>query len=49
MTFTLTWLLIRFIRKFDMLQFLKDLAKAAVLATLFGGPLFAYFLFVMQP
>lgn len=27
----------------------KDLAQAAILAVLFGGPLFAYFLFVMKP
>lgn len=33
-------------RKYYM-QFLKDLAKATVLAALFGGPLFLYFAFYM--
>ena len=31
------------------MNFLKELAQATVLALLFGGPLFAYFLFVMKP
>lgn len=31
------------------MKFLKELAQAAVLAVLFGGPMFAYFLFVMKP
>jgi hypothetical protein len=28
---------------------LKELGQALVLAALFGGPMFAYFLFVMKP
>ena len=28
---------------------LKELAQAAILAALFGGPMFLYFLFVMKP
>jgi hypothetical protein len=31
------------------LQFAKDLLRAAILAALFGGPMFLYFLFVMKP
>jgi hypothetical protein len=31
------------------MKFLKDLAQAAVIAFLIGGPLFYYFLFVMKP
>jgi hypothetical protein len=32
-----------------MKSFLKDLAQATVMALLIGGPMFAYFLFVMKP
>jgi hypothetical protein len=32
-----------------MKSFFKDLAQAAVMALLIGGPMFAYFLFVMKP
>lgn len=28
---------------------IRDLIQAAVMAFLIGGPMFAYFLFVMQP
>lgn len=31
------------------MKFLKELAQAAILAALFGGPMFLYFLFVMKP
>ena len=31
------------------MKFLKELAQATILALLFGGPMFIYFLFVMQP
>ncbi len=32
-----------------MFKLIKDLAQAAILAALFGGPMFVYFLFVMKP
>jgi hypothetical protein len=32
-----------------MTKFFKDLAQATVVALLIGGPMFAYFLFVMKP
>jgi hypothetical protein len=35
-------------RKYYM-QLLKELAQAAILAALFGGPLFYYMLFMMKP
>jgi hypothetical protein len=31
------------------MKYIKELLQAAILAVLFGGPLFAYFLFVMKP
>jgi len=31
------------------MKFLKELAQATILAALFFGPLFYYFLFVMKP
>lgn len=31
------------------MKFLKELAQATILAALFGGPMFLYFLFVMKP
>ena len=31
------------------MKFLIELAQAAVIALLFGGPMFVYFLFVMKP
>ena len=31
------------------MKYIKELLQALVLAVLFGGPLFAYFLFVMKP
>lgn len=31
------------------MKYLKELAQAAVLAALFGGPLFYYLLVVMKP
>lgn len=32
-----------------MKRFMIDLFQAAILAALFGGPLFLYMIFVMQP
>lgn len=32
-----------------MLKLIKEVAQATILAALFFGPLFAYFLFVMKP
>jgi hypothetical protein len=31
------------------MKYVKEVVQAAVLALLFGGPMFAYFLFVMKP
>jgi hypothetical protein len=31
------------------MRYVVDLIQATILATLIGGPLFYYFLFVMQP
>ena len=31
------------------MKYIKELFQAAIIAALFGGPLFAYFLFVMKP
>jgi len=32
-----------------MLEFLKELGQAMIIATLIGGPFFYYFLFMMRP
>jgi hypothetical protein len=32
-----------------MMDFIKEMAQALVLAALFGGPMFFYFLFMMKP
>jgi hypothetical protein len=32
-----------------MMNFIKDLAQAMVMAVLIGGPFFYYFLFMMEP
>jgi ABC-type Fe3+-siderophore transport system permease subunit len=31
------------------MKYIKELLQAAILAALFGGPLFLYMLFVMKP
>jgi hypothetical protein len=32
-----------------MIEFIKELGQAAIIATLIGGPFFYYFLFIMRP